>query len=120
VIANSDLRKGHCTRHLSSLTPEEQAVPISHADIKAIRKKVKELGMWRNALAHGLVTTSDNDDDTMFVNYYAQSQQTKELDDDFWRQLESLMEDLADFVVPTRMFMELMARRLRKAKYEAN
>ncbi len=120
VIANSDLRKGHCTRNLPSLTPEEQAVPISNADIKAVRKKVKELGMWRNALAHGLITTSDNDDSTMYVNYFAQSQQRKELDDDFWVHLEGLMGDLADFIVPTRMFMEISARRTRKARHERN
>ena len=74
--------------------------------------------MWRNALAHGLITTSENDDDRLYVNYYTQSQQLKELDDVFWKHLEDLMSDLADFVVPARMWLEVRARRTRIVRHE--
>jgi len=118
VLAKSDLLKGQCTQNFSSLTAEEQAAPITNADLKAIRKKIKDLGMWRNALAHGLITVSENDDSKLYLNYYAQSQQRKELDDVFWKQLEGLMSALADFFVPARMWMEINARRTRKARHE--
>ncbi len=118
MLAKSDLLKGQCTQNFSSLTAEEQAAPITNADLKAIRKKIKDLGMWRNALAHGLITVSENDDSKLYLNYYAQSQQRKELDDVFWKQLEGLMSALADFFVPARMWMEINARRTRKARHE--
>lgn len=118
VLARSDLRKGYCTKNPSSLTVEEQAAPIPNADLKTVRKNIKELGMWRNALAHGVITASENDDGRLYVNYYAQSQQMKELDDVFWKHLGDLMDDLANFVVPARMFMEIKARRTRVARHE--
>ena len=113
VLSRTDLRKIHCTRDPSSIPQDEHDKPITHADLKNIRKKIKELGRWRNALAHGLISVSEDSEHRVFVNYYANSQQQQEIDDEFWRELEVLMHDLADFIVPARMRLEIFAKGIR-------
>jgi hypothetical protein len=113
VLSKTDLRKIDCTQDPSSLPIEERDNPVTKADIKNLRKQIKELGRWRNALAHGLITVSEDSEHRVFVNYYASAQQQQELDNNFWKHLEGLMNDIADFIVPARMRLEIYAKSIR-------
>ena len=113
IIGMSSLYKGYNTQK-----EKRQQIPdfyslLTKAGIKQIRQKIKEIGRWRNALAHGIITVDEDNENCYYVNYYSSSQQKQVLDDEFWQRLESLMQDLAAFVVPVRMLLEMDARRTR-------
>ncbi len=113
ILEISGLSRRHCTQNWEIITgtnaENDPEAKVTKAEVKALRSKIKTLTRWRNAFAHGMLTFEEGDPPKPILSYFTQTHEQQELNDEFWRTLEKLMNEIADFIVPARMRLEVMA-----------